>query len=180
MTNSMTDFDKLIKEKAEQATYSYDSAAWKSFQHKAGIRSGAWKYWVAGASSVVAIGGIVVSTIVRKDLPQNAPEQVPSVVVGDTVLTSLPDEPLAFEDTIAIKTTSSDPVAAQRRTPRVSKGHSNPVDEPSTASRPIDHQKKQNVSTQRYGRPLVIDVDTIKDNVPTDEELRNGNSRLFE
>jgi hypothetical protein len=29
------------------------------------------------------------------------------------------------------------------------------------------------------GRPLVIDVDTIKDNVPTDEELKNGNSRIF-
>jgi hypothetical protein len=33
--------------------------------------------------------------------------------------------------------------------------------------------------TPVHGRPLVIDVDTIKENVPTDEELRKGNSRLF-
>ena len=27
--NDMTDFDKLIKEKAEKASYPYDEAAWK-------------------------------------------------------------------------------------------------------------------------------------------------------
>jgi hypothetical protein len=39
--------------------------------------------------------------------------------------------------------------------------------------------EKPSVTTPRYGRPLVIDVDTIKDNVPSDEELRNGHSRLY-
>ena len=30
-----------------------------------------------------------------------------------------------------------------------------------------------------YGKPQVIDVDTIKRMVPTDEELEKGHSRLF-
>ena len=30
-----------------------------------------------------------------------------------------------------------------------------------------------------YGKPIVIDVDTITRMVPTDEELKKGHSRLF-
>ena len=41
--------------------------------------------------------------------------------------------------------------------------------------------KEEPTTTTRrqYVRPLVIDVDTIKDNVPSDEELKKGNSRIF-
>jgi hypothetical protein len=176
----MTDFDKLIKEKAEQATYSYDSAAWKSFQRKAGIRSGAWKYWVAGVSSIVAVGGIVVSTIIRKDIPQSAPEQESCVAVQDTALAVPSDELHVMKDTVAIKTTPAAPVVTPEHTHRVVNDHSNPEKLHPTFSRPVETPKEQHISTPRYGRPLVIDVDTIKENVPTDEELRNGNSRVFE
>ena len=54
------------------------------------------------------------------------------------------------------------------------------VDSPAvTARRSAETSSPDKKAAPRYGRPLVIDVDTIKDNVPTDEQLKNGHSRLY-
>ena len=178
--NDMTDFDKLIKEKAEQATYSYKPNAWKSFQRKAGVTGGSWKYWIAGITSAVVIGGVVVSTIVRKDVSPITPETTPCATVYDTATFVSPDMAFTDEETGSTCSTSQAPVTTQVKSHNDTKGTPDEANDPSSVSTSTEVPTDQKVTTPRYGRPLVIDVDTIKENVPTDEELRNGHSRVIE
>lgn len=171
---TMTDFDKLIKEKVEEATYPYDSSAWKQFRKKSGMRSGTLKYWLSGASTALVAGGVAVFMLARP-AAQNTNQPNELQALHDTVsqMVSIPQhgqqtETLVVEETKTVVKTSR-------------KAMQNQVSDPQQEQPAETAGKKQKRSTEavRYGRPLVIDVDTIKDNVPSDEELKNGHSRLY-
>lgn len=171
---TMTDFDKLIKEKVEEATYPYDSSAWKQFRKKSGMRSGTLKYWLSGASTALVAGGVAVFMLARPTA-QNTNQPNELQALHDTVsqMVSIPQdgqqtETLVVEETKTVVKTSR-------------KAMQNEVSDPQQEQPAETAGKKQKRSTEavRYGRPLVIDVDTIKDNVPSDEELKNGHSRLY-
>ena len=173
----MTDFDKLIKEKAEQAEYSYKPSAWRQFQRKSGLRHAATRYWVAGVTSAIIVGGIVGYVGYRQGQGTQSDNQTPIVSVVDT-LTSQPENAATDNsETFVVKNaddaaTVSKPSSVQNK--RVQENPATTEEIP-----PVITSNTKKVTTPRYGRPLVIDVDTIKENVPTDEELRNGNSRLY-
>jgi chromosomal replication initiation ATPase DnaA len=168
----MTDFDKLIKEKAEQAEYAYKPSAWRRFQRTSGLRRASTAYWVAGVSSVIVIGGIVAFVGSRHSQNTVTDNNPPAMTIVDT----LTSQPATVEDTFVV-TKSDRVVTAATHASEKKQEQEKPetMEEPTPAV--ISAPKK--VTTQRHGRPLVIDVDTIKENVPTDEELRNGNSRLY-
>ena len=172
----MTDFDKLIKEKAEQAEYSYKPSAWRQFQRKSGLGHAATRYWVVGITSAIMVGGIVGYVGYRHGHGTQTDNNAPIVSVADTMTSQ---SAAATEESETFVVTNTDHAVSA---PAQTSVHNKPVQtksETSGEATPVVTSTTKKVTTPRYGRPLVIDVDTIKENVPSDEELRNGNSRLF-
>lgn len=169
----------MIKEKAEQAEYAYKPEAWKSFRQKAGMGRGTVGFWAAGVATAVVIGGSLVFMLNRE--PKTAATASPtetSVIVADSSCENM-QSPMSA-DTFLVEETAAKttPATGDHRTgaqERVQPVEAQPEQTNTVAKAP----EKPSVTTPRYGRPLVIDVDTIKDNVPSDEELRNGHSRLY-
>ncbi len=170
----MTDFDKLIQEKAEEATYSYKRSAWRDFQKHAGTYRPV-KYWIAGAAATVLVGTTVGLFMFQKS-DKVAPSSEPvEVTVTQDTLASLPEEQtVVLEEPKEVVPQKNNRPSEQ---PQKSSAQETDVPPKSTANPPAKESRVKN--TRPMGRPLVIDVDTIKDNVPTDEELKNGNSRIF-
>lgn len=173
--NDMTDFDKLIKEKAEQASYPYDKAAWKSYKRKTGLHGGAAKYWIAGTASIVAVGSFLLFKQGHQvPLPSDQPSQ--SVVSAvDSGLTSPNTSIEVAEDTLAIQKIQVHPKGLRS----VSRENIDKIDK--TVEQPHSISKDSSKVTRKviHGKPIVIDVDTITRMVPTDEEIKKGHSRLF-
>ncbi len=176
----MTDFDKLIKEKAEQAEYPYKAGAWRQFRRSSGLGAGGHlTHWLVGVSSLLVVGGATIALLNRH--PQQAPLNAPQgqTVVQDT-LNALPNEAMdtvveAFgnvrQSTVTVKETRSHAASTSTSTRQ---------EETSSEETTVRNKKSETYKEKpRYGRPLVIDVDTIKENVPSDEELKNGHSRLY-
>jgi len=169
----MTDFDKLIKEKAEEATYSYKRSAWRTFQKHAGTYRPA-KYWIGGAAATVLVGttvGVFMFQKSDKVAPSSEPMEV--TVVQDT-LSSLQDEQTVVLEPKETVSPKNNRVSEQPQKTSVQEADEQPKSNGNQQAR-----ESRTTTTRPMGRPLVIDVDTIKDNVPTDEELKNGNSRIF-
>ena len=182
----MTDFDKLIREKAEQAEYAYKPSAWKSFQHKAGLGHSTLKYWIAGISSAVIIGGVTAFISLGGSDAPDGTSSVPTLSVSDSALTTenieeIPDDTLLMETIQVTESTQNQTITSKSPTPSAASPKQNSKLENDETKR-VDtiKRKKTKAVPQPYRRPLVIDVDTIKNNEPTDEELRKGHSRLFD
>ena len=173
----MTDFDKLIREKAEQAEYTYKPAAWQSFRRMAGLGRSTVKYWIAGVSSAVLIGGLTTVLLLNNGRSTQENASSPNVVALDTVSMNVDDEAVVGNDTLSLAG-NCNPQAPQTKVVPSAVSKAN-VDSPKVAARRPAETPTSKSATPRYGRPIVIDVDTIKDNVPTDEELKNGHSRLY-
>ena len=174
----MTNFDKLIKEKAEQATYPYNRKAWKNFQSHAGGTAAARKFWVLGVSATLIVGSS--AGLFLHHRLSNSPTQ------------NIPEQPMAMQDSVQISTASESvpadcltvgsPEAVHSQKQTLGTAHKEPASAPQddgVKSQNVKAVEKQQSTRLNYGRPLVIDVDTIRDNVPSDEELKNGNSRIF-
>ena len=169
----MTDFDKLIKEKAEQASYPYDEAAWRKYKRAASLKSGTVKYWVLGAASIVTVSAVLLLKQGHQVQPASEQPLHPvvftedSVSVSQNLSTDLPDE-----DTVAL------PVVCKPEN-----GSHQTFQHPrETADGYLSSMKNDTLKVSKkviYGRPIVIDVDTITRMVPTDEELEKGHSRLY-
>lgn len=174
----MTDFDKLIKEKAEQAEYDYRPAAWKDFRRMSGVGRTGLKYWVAGVASAVVAGGGILWMLNRQ--PQSPVEPAPassSSLVTDTLCEA--SQLVSSVDTLQATGTSPKNAAVSNRQPAKTEARETPAEDKVVKSSTVRSTETPATSPTRLGRPLVIDVDTIKDNLPTDEEIRKGNSRLF-
>lgn len=174
----MTDFDKLIREKAEQAEYTYKPAAWQSFRRMAGMGRSTVKYWIAGVSSAVIVGGLTTVLLLNNGRSTQEDASAPNVVALDTVSMNVDDEVVVGNDTLSLAGNRNPQASQTKAVPSaVSKAS---ADSPAVAARrSVETPSPDKKVAPRYGRPLVIDVDTIKDNVPTDEELKNGHSRLY-
>lgn len=175
----MTDFDKLIKEKAEKADYPYSRSAWKNFQKHAGMPSAAHKFWTIGVSATLIVGTSV-GLLLHHKHSENAADQMqqqPSAI-HDTVTS------ISWQDSV-----QGENKALERRKEMIEDGHAvRKIREDNSAIHQVNVQETMGTSVKeepttttrrQYVRPLVIDVDTIKDNVPSDEELKKGNSRIF-
>lgn len=169
--NDMTDFDKLIKEKAEQASYPYDKAAWKQYKRKTGLHGGAAKYWVMGASAVMVAGGLILLKPGHHGQPLQDNPSTTIVVAPDSAMV-LPNPSIEdLEDTPTLPIEN-----APGKTLQVSRRQTEPLDANTVQ---IKEDTPKVMRKVIYGKPQVIDVDTIKRMVPTDEELEKGHSRLF-
>ena len=170
--NDMTDFDKLIKEKAEQASYPYDEVAWKQYKRKAGIHGGSAKYWVIGASSVLVAGVSFLLLFAPKNQTMPDQSQPAFVTASDSVMESQNPTVTESEDTLTLQ--------VEQKVNRSSLQASH-----NESGKAIGHQSVVVKDTPKVtrktvlGRPVVIDVDTITRMVPTDEELEKGHSRLY-
>ena len=76
----MTDFDKLIKEKTEQAEYAYKPSAWRNFKRVSGSAS-PLRYWIVGSVSAVVLGGSVATALYF------APNRQPREVADNPAMT---------------------------------------------------------------------------------------------
>lgn len=170
--NDMTDFDKLIKEKAEQASYSYDEAAWRQYKRKAGLHGGSAKYCLVGTAALVVAGiFLLLKPGHQAQESQNQPTQM-DVVASDSSLALQNPSNETLEDTLTLRPDKE----TKGRPLKVSRHHTETVD----ASKV--QMKKDTPKVSRkviYGKPIAIDVDTITRMVPTDEELEKGHSRLY-
>ena len=170
--NDMTDFDKLIKEKTEQASYQYDEVAWKQYKRKAGIHGGSAKYWVIGASSVLVAGAFLLLKPVRQTQLMPDQQQQEVVSVSDSVMESHNLAVTESEDTLTLQ--------VEQKT-----NHSSLQASCNEKGKTIGYQSVVVKDTPKVsrktvlGRPVVINVDTITRMVPTDEELEKGHSRLY-
>jgi len=172
----MSDFDQLIREKTKEATYTYKASAWRSFAQKAGIKTGAAALYTIVAVAVLSVAAFVVVKMTRHSSPApETPVESVAVAQADTLIA---EEPVAkpVEEPVA------DPSSASENTHQVTSR--NPA--PAAVETPQNNAKQETVKPERtrvetpvYGIPVVIDVDTITQMWPTDEELKEGNSRLF-
>lgn len=173
----MTDFDHLIKEKAEQAQYKFRPSAWKSFLQYSGLKAGlaAWQIAAIITAAVVTGGAITYGVLKHSSVKNIEPEQYADQLVADTTEDEVIDmsEPIVEE--------ISEPEHKAQTTPStIQKSVKSTTDNPVVEEQPKAEQPKTTTVKRRYyGRPVVIDVDTITVMHPTDEELRKGNSRLF-
>lgn len=168
----MTDFDKLIKEKAEEATYSYKPSAWRRFQKQTGTFS-SLKYWVSGVAATM-IAGASVGLYFHHHSAAPTANQPERVVVTQDTLTNTPAVQSDSATEIVVMTPKEKTVSKQPDRIREKEEAATPQPEAVPSS-----VKTKTVTREPLGRPVVINVDTIKDNVPSDEELKKGNSRLF-
>lgn len=172
----MTEFDQLIKEKAEQAQYPYKSSAWKDFAKRAGIKTGMSALQIAAVTiaSLAVVAGITLA-VVKHQAPQPVaePDPVEVVVTQDTMeVTEEKTEPKS----VAEPGKESIPqTRVQKQEPaETESGGAEPKEQPKTVAK-----KTKVKASEVLGRPVIINVDTITQMVPTDEELRKGNSRIF-
>ena len=169
--NDMTDFDKLIKEKAEQASYPYDEAAWRQYKRKAGLHGGSAKYWLVGASALVVAGAFLLLKPRHNAPQQDQPSQTDIVALDSSIALQNPSNETS-EDTLTLlpdNDTKERPLnVSPRNTETVNASKVQIKKDTPTVSRKVI-----------YGKPIVIDVDTITRMVPTDEELEKGHSRLY-
>lgn len=171
----MTDFDQLIKNKADQAQYAYKPSAWKSFAKHSGFKVGlsGWQIAVATIATVAVVGGAVwgiLSATHRQpaNTPQNTTES--TVAVIDSANHTETDEPTLVNEPTPAPTKQT----PQKPTEAI-------VVQETVTETPVEKEpaKPRKTTTRPWGKPVLINVDTITQLEATDEELRNGHSRLY-
>ena len=173
----MTDFDKLIKEKTEQAEYAYKPSAWRNFKRVSGSGS-PLRYWIVGSVSAVVVGGAVATAVLCSPKHRQVENTGVSAAAVDSTLVEA--QPAAGDpDTVLYPSREAPVQVVSPSRKKVSDNAKIPDVEAVAPERKPVEVKPKTENPVRLGRPLVIDVDTIKENVPTDEQLRNGHSRLF-
>lgn len=172
----MSDFDQLIREKAEQANYHYKASAWRSFKRYAGLKTGVAALYTVVTVALLSVATFLVVKMTRHAEPAPEPPVVnTTVAMNDTVVTTeAPAEPEAatpdMPETIYCDFGGA-PKAAKTDVPAVE------TPAPTTPATPA--RKTESRQAPVYGIPVVIEVDTITQMWPTDEELKEGNSRLY-
>ena len=177
--NNMADFDQLLKDKVEQAKYSYKHAAWKGFAKRAGFKAGLSGLQIAAITvAVVAVITGITLGVVFSGQPTPNGDQGAVVGIQDTMETQYAVSPT--QDNVEHGTADSEQRVKETQKP-ASLPKTNDQQPMANGQQPISNPQQPTTNTQRpkYGPPLEINVDTITQMVPTDEQLRNGNSRIF-
>lgn len=175
----MADFDQLIKDKVEQTEYSYKHSAWKSFAKHAGFKAGLSGLQIAAIvlSAVIVVTGVTLG-ILFLGHPTTNRDQGTVVRVQDTVEAQQAVSPIQnnqgtvdrVQGTVETQHTAS-PIQDNKRTV-------NSVQR-TVETQHVAPQPKASAQRPKYGPPVELNVDTITQMEPTDEQLRQGNSRLF-
>lgn len=176
----MADFDQLIRDKANQAQYAYKPSAWRGFAKQAGLKAGLSGLQIAG----ITVGAVAVAGAITWGALSHSTQSVPTepaqtpteaVVVPIDTLSAESEESTSTPEPTAIPT--SQPVrTAQPKPLEVKKDTA--VAAPET-SRTTTKQTPKKTTLQPYLRPVTISADTITQMVPTDEQIRKGNSRVL-
>lgn len=187
----MADFDQLIKDKVEKAEYSYKPSAWKRFAKRAGIKAGLSGLQIAAISvAVVAVITGITLGVVFSGKPVLNGEQGTVDKVQGTVEMQQDAVPIqdvqgtvdSAQGIVETQHAASQPKANSQR-PTANGQQPIAKDQQSTANsqQPIANSQRPKANSQRpiYGPPVELNVDTITQMVPTDEQLRQGNSRIF-
>lgn len=169
------EFDKIIKDKIENTDFEYNDSSWMKFNK---LRR---KKKILKISAIIGSVAVLISTVVAiflftnnnhsqiqnpnssTEVSQNETVLMDSSEISETNLTTPINEQITKRDNANSFNTNSRKEEPQRDT-----SNNKSVQKPKTDE-----------TIKYYGRPLTIDVDTIKDNVPSDEELKKGNSRIF-
>ena len=170
----MTEFDELIKNKAEEANYSYKPSAWKSFLAYSGAKTSMLLIWVSAAAVAVSVVAVSTYFLLRpqtQDQPA-LPEPETVAVCVDTMPSEVADviEPVAEKEPLIVVFTLPEDIDDVPATV---------ADAPE--SQPMENTEQKTIPSASNPRlePVRILVDTITRMEPTDEELQNGNSNLY-
>lgn len=167
----MTDFDQLIKEKANSAQYKFKASSWKQYASQAGFKVGLSGLQIALVS--LALVAVVGGAIFFFTNHTNTPAPVPS---QETLAPATCDTTNAQTlDTIAENPQSTQPHATARPVPSTEPVTPAPEDDTQLKVLKKDRTTKRNHDVYH---PIRINVDTITDIVPTDEQLKRCNSNL--
>ncbi|MBO4488573.1 MAG: hypothetical protein J5741_02815 [Bacteroidales bacterium] len=170
----MSDFDQLIREKTEQATYHYKASAWRKYSRFAGLKNLTPWLCTIGVVAVVGVSALLWNLLRTPKTVE--PETTPEVmVVADDSLMSVADATTTVAEVTPLESDQPAEVAASRH--QATAQVEAPALEPAAAPEPAPKPKKP--SAPVYGIPVVIDVDTITQMWPTDQEMKEGNSRLY-
>lgn len=174
----MTDFDNLIKEKAEQAQYAYKASAWKSFAAKAGIKTGltALQWGAVVVSALLVAGGITLGVVKHQSQQPTAQPEITEVAVEqDTVETASDNrEEENVQPQPEVQPKSVKPAASVAKPePQI------PEETAAPAPNPVKQETPKRKTEIFYGRPVRINVDTITQLEPTREQLEHGHSRII-
>lgn len=191
----MADFDQLIKDKVEKAEYSYKPSAWKSFAKRAGFKTGV-SAWIVSMVAVVVVS-LTVGGIAFWNSKSKAQESEYTIQQPDDPISNAESgiqnpesdnqqpatDPQQLTPSSQVTTPPSPKPIANSQKPRTNSQQPIAEDQQPTANsqQPIANSQKPKTSSQRtiYGPPVELNVDTITQMVPTDEQLRQGNSRIF-
>lgn len=175
----MADFDQLLKDKADQAHYAYKPSAWRGFAKQSGLKSGLSGLSIAAITvgAVVVAGSILWGVLSHNSKPVPAEQVCPPVemaVALDTV-TANEDEALPeIESVTSSHAQTNRPKSNPKTEVHVDTVAGTPQSDPAS-SKPVAKKTYR----QPYLRPVTISADTITQMVPTDEQIRKGNSRVF-
>ena len=183
--NNMADFDQLIKDKVEKADYSYKPSAWKGFAKRAGIKTGLSGVQIAllTISLVTVISGVTLGVLFLGHPTTNEGQGIGDMI-QDTVEMHH-SMPLQQDNTGSVSAESEQVDSSVPNSPSPKANGQQPTAnrlQPETNSQretANGQQPTANAQRPNYGPPLEILVDTITQMEPTDEQLRNGNSRIF-
>ena len=177
----MADFDQLIKDKVEKAEYSYKPSAWKRFAKRAGFKTGV-SAWIVSMVVVVVVS-LTVGGIAFWNSKSNAQESEYTI--------RQPNAPISNAES-GIQNPESDNQQPAANSQKPTANSQQPIAKDqrlkTNAQQPTTNDQQQTANSQRlktnaqrpiYGPPVELNVDTITQMVPTDEQLRQGNSRIF-
>lgn len=169
------EFDKIIKDKIENADFEYDDSSWTKFnklrKRKKFLKTSAIIGSVAVVVSAVVVIFLVSNTKHSQIQKTNSSTEVPHKEVFATDTNDMPETNLT--SSVNEQSIKSDDAITFNKNSRKEEQQKD------TFNRKSLQRLKTEKTVKHYGRPLIIDVDTIKENVPSDEELKKGNSRIF-
>ncbi len=184
----MADFDQLIKDKVEKAEYSYKPSAWKRFAKRAGFKTGV-SAWIVSMVAVVVVsltvGGIAFWNSKSKAQESEYTIQQPNDPISNAesgIQNPESDDQQPETDPQQLTPNAQLPnPQSQKSKAKSPKPTANSQQPTPNSQQPIVNSQKPKTNSQRaiYGPPVELNVDTITQMVPTDEQLRQGNSRIF-
>ena len=174
----MTEFDELLKQKVEQTDYPYRHTAWRHFLRRSGLHTAL----TGGQIAAISLTGVAVAALVTWGVVRHvASSPTPAEPAPAEVAVVITDSNAVSEDTLP---TTVDVPASPQLQPAVARTPQNttpsvmeeaPQPAARTSTKPHTDKKPEPI----HGRPVIINVDTITELFPTDEQIRKGHSNII-
>lgn len=174
----MTEFDELLKQKVEQTDYPYRHTAWRHFLRRSGLHT----VLTGGQIAAVSLTGAAVATLVTWGVVRHtASSPTPAEPAPAEVAVVTADSNAVAEDTLPITVGVPEPMPSQPAVTSTPKATSPSAreDAPQPAVRPTTKPITDKKPEPIHGRPVIINVDTITELFPTDEQIRKGHSNII-